>query len=82
MSELIRSHEAERRFEEMLDRVERGESFTIGRGDIPIARLVPVLHRGRAAVEQAISRLLELRKAHSPLGLNVRELRDGGRWSF
>lgn len=82
MSELIHRQDAERRFEELLDRVERGESFTIGRGDMPIARLVPVLHRDRAAVERAISRLIELRKSHSLLGLNVRDLRDESRRSF
>lgn len=79
MSKLIQSHDAERRFEELLDRVERGESFTIGRGGMAIARLVPALHRDKAAIEQATSRLLELRKSNSLRGLNVRELRDEGR---
>lgn len=48
----IKTGEAKTRLSELLARVERGEEITIARGDVPVARLVPVAHRAdaRAAV--------------------------------
>lgn len=52
MGEVIKTGEAKTRLSELLARVEAGEEVTIARGDVPVARLVPVARRdnARAAV--------------------------------
>ena len=57
MGIVIKTGEAKTRLSELLARVEAGEEVTIARGDVPVARLVPVAWRGdaRAAVADILA---------------------------
>lgn len=57
MGVVIKTGEAKTRLSELLARVEAGEEVTIARGDIPVARLVPVARRdsARAAVADILA---------------------------
>jgi prevent-host-death family protein len=75
----VGTFEAKTHLSDLLDRVARGESITITRHGIPVARLVPPHQRDPGAVQAAIDRLLELRRRHTLGGLSARRLRDEGR---
>jgi prevent-host-death family protein len=57
MPTVIKTGEAKTRLSELLARVEAGEEVTIARGDVPVARLVPVARTGdaRAAVADILA---------------------------
>lgn len=40
--ETVKVHEAKTHFSALLARVEKGEEFVVARGDVPVARLVPI----------------------------------------
>lgn len=75
----VGTFEAKTHLSELLDRVAQGESITITRHGVPVARLVPPNTRDASSVGVAIQRLLELRKRHTLGGLSVKQLRDEGR---
>lgn len=53
MGIVIKTGEAKTRLSELLARVEAGEEVTIARGDVPVARLVPVARRDNALAAAA-----------------------------
>lgn len=53
--------EAKNKLSELLDRVERGEEFTITRHDQAVARLVPAKRPGREEAGKAIAAMRALR---------------------
>lgn len=57
MGAVIKTGEAKTRLSELLARVEAGEEVTIARGDVPVARLVPVARHdnARAAVADILA---------------------------
>ncbi len=57
MGVVIKTGEAKTRLSELLARVEAGEEVTIARGDVPVARRVPVTQRdnARAAVADILA---------------------------
>ena len=57
MGPVIKTGEAKTRLSELLARVEAGEEITIARGDVPVARLVPVARHdnARAAVADILA---------------------------
>ncbi len=57
MGVVIKTGEAKTRLSELLARVEAGEEVTIARGDVPVARLVPVARHdnARAAVADILA---------------------------
>jgi prevent-host-death family protein len=63
MPTVIKTGEAKTRLSELLARVEAGEEVTIARGDVPVARLVPVARTGdaRAAVADILAARAGLR---------------------
>lgn len=65
--------EAKNRLSELLDRVERGEEFTITRHDEPIARLVPARRPSREAARKAIESMRALRD-RNPVKVTTQEL--------
>lgn len=78
--ETIGAFEAKTKLASLLDRVARGERFTISRHGVPVAELVPVnvaIDRGR--LSRAIQELKEFRKGRSLVGLSVRDMIDDGR---
>ena len=65
--------EAKNKLSELLDRVERGEEFTITRHDEAIARLVPAKRPSREDAEKAIAAMRALR-ARSPGKVTTEEI--------
>jgi prevent-host-death family protein len=58
----IEASEAQTRLPQILDEVERGETFVISRDGRAIARLVPDVQCRQAEIDQAIAELGELRR--------------------
>jgi len=76
----VGAFEAKTHFAALLERVAKGESITITRRGMPVARLVPA-HAApdRARIRDAITRLEALSERHSLGGLDWKALRDEGR---
>ena len=71
-------HEARTQLSRLLDEVERGETITITRHGLPIARLVPVRGRQRS-VKEAIAALKAFRQGHTLGDITIKELIEEGR---
>ncbi len=76
--ETVGAFEAKTHLSSLLERVEKGERFTITRHGKPIARLVPVERRDPERIKAAIARMQEL-SAGLRLNSDWREFRDAGR---
>jgi len=65
----------------LLDRVERGETITITRHGVPVARLVPIPDVvDREKVRRAVDELKRFGKGtHLPKGVTIRDLINEGR---
>ena len=78
MAEDIGAYEAKTHLPALLERVARGERFTITKYGRPIARLVPVERIGPDRRREAIERLMRFREGQT-LDVPVRELINEGR---
>jgi antitoxin (DNA-binding transcriptional repressor) of toxin-antitoxin stability system len=67
------------RFEELLDRVERGESVTITQDGSAVAELIPVRIKQSRARAEVIAELLDFGKNRGLEGSSIREMIDDGR---
>jgi len=47
MEELVNTHDAKTRLSQLLARVEAGETVVIARGGKPVAKLVPIVTKGK-----------------------------------
>jgi prevent-host-death family protein len=74
----IGAFEAKTHLSSLLERVARGESFTITRHGKPVAQLVPAQKRDPERIKAAIHRMKELASGQT-LGGDWREFRDAGR---
>lgn len=74
----IGAYEAKTHLPALLERVERGEQFTITRHGRPIARLVPLGDSPQDA-SRLVEELRQIRSGARLRGLSVRKLRDAGR---
>ncbi|KYC40270.1 prevent-host-death protein [Scytonema hofmannii PCC 7110] len=77
--ESIGSYEAKTHLPSLLERVAKGEEFTITKHGVPIARLVPVEKEQQRDVRDVIEELKKFRKGHILGGLSVREMINEGR---
>lgn len=78
--ESVGSFEAKTHLPQLLERVARGEEFTITRHGKPIARLVPTATaRPKPDVHAAVEAMKQFRKGRSLAGLNVRDIIEEGR---
>lgn len=75
----IGSFEAKTHLSRLLAEVERGESITITRHGVPVARLVPIKDDTPDRRGEVIERIKTLRKGRTLGGLKVRELIEKGR---
>jgi len=73
------AYEAKTHLSELLRRVEKGESITITKYGVPIARLVPMAEEGKRDVADVIAAIQELRKGVTLGGLSIREMIEEGR---
>jgi prevent-host-death family protein len=74
----VGAFEAKTHLASLLQRVARGESFTITRHGAPVAQLVPVQKRDPERIKAAIQRIQEI-AAGQTLDGDWREFRDAGR---
>jgi prevent-host-death family protein len=73
------AYEAKTHLSQLLKRVEHGESITITRHGVPVAKLVPVEESKNLDVAKTIAALREFRKGHSLGGITIRDLIEEGR---
>lgn len=73
--EIVGSYEAKTHLSQLLDRVARGESFTITRHGTPVARLVPLEEKPRTDVRQVIEEIRRFRRER-PLRMSVAEIKE------
>jgi prevent-host-death family protein len=76
--ETVGAFEAKTHLSSLLERVAKGEAFTITRHGKPVAQLVPVERRNPDRIRAAIKRMKEI-AAVQTLGGDWREFRDAGR---
>jgi prevent-host-death family protein len=75
----IGGREARIHFSQLLEDVARGETITITRRGVPVARLVPTEENRRQKISEAIAELREFGRGHKLDGITIRELIDEGR---
>ena len=75
----IGAYEAKTHLPRLLDEVAQGETITITKHGVPIARLVPVRDAQRLTVREAIDALHEFSRGKTLGGLTIRKLIDEGR---
>lgn len=76
----VGSYEAKTRLPELLRSVEQGESITITRRGVPIARLVGIEHRFREDTDTIIARMKRARAGRPSVSAEeVLSARDQGR---
>ena len=78
MPEDIGAYDAKTHLPALLERVARGERFTITKHGRPIARLVPIEHNGPDRRRQTIERLKRFRESQT-LDIPVKQLISEGR---
>lgn len=77
--ERIGAYEAKTHLSQILDRVARGERFTIEKRGVPVAVLQPVGPQGRLTVSEAIAELESFCASHTLGDVTIRELIEEGR---
>ena len=75
----IGAYEAKTHLPRLLERVARGETFTITKHGRPVAVLAPVPGSMRMSVEEALAGLREFRSGRTLGTATVRELIEDGR---
>lgn len=80
--ESVGVYEAKTHLARLLERVRQGESLTITRHGLPVARLVPVAEDVQARARQAASRIRRRRErlALAPLADLVASIHEGHRY--
>lgn len=76
--ETVGAFEAKTHLSSLLERVEKGEAFTITRHGKPVAQLVPARRREPDRIRAAIQRMKAIADGQT-LGSDWREFRDAGR---
>ncbi|MBN1341496.1 MAG: type II toxin-antitoxin system prevent-host-death family antitoxin [Phycisphaerae bacterium] len=76
----VGAFEAKTHLSQLIDRVAKGERFTITRHGVPVAMLIPLAEEGPAReVGEIVEELARFRAAHPLEGISIRELIDEGR---
>ena len=75
----VGAYEAKTHLPALLERVERGETFTITRHGRPIAELRPAREGAGLTVDEALSGLRAFRSRRSLGGIAIRDLIEDGR---
>jgi len=73
------AYETKTHLAELLRRVQRGESITITKHGVPVAKLVPLDDEKKRNVAEAIAAIREFRNGHTLGGITIRELIEEGR---
>jgi prevent-host-death family protein len=75
----VGAYEAKTHLPRLLDEVARGETITITKHGVPVAKLVPPDEAVRRDVGEVIKALREFRKGKTLGGISIRELIEEGR---
>ncbi len=75
----IGTYEAKTHFSKLLDKVARGERFTIEKHGVPVAVLQPVEPRKQMPVSEAIAAMESFSATHTLGDVTLRELIEAGR---
>jgi len=70
----IGAYDAKTHLPKLLERVEKGERFVITRHGRPVAELVPIARRDRAAIARALADVRALRNRLSRKGLRLQRV--------
>jgi prevent-host-death family protein len=81
MGKAIGAYEAKTHLAGLLDRVAKGERFTITRHGVPVAELVPsgTGAQPRPDIDRVVAEFRRIRAQARPGGPSIRELIDAGR---
>ena len=74
--ETIGAYEAKTHLSRLLDRVEKGEGFTITKNGRPVARLVPITEKPQPDIERAIADIFAFRRERAGRGFSVQEIKE------
>jgi len=77
--ETIGAYEVKTHLSGLLRRVEKGESFTITKNGVPVARLVPFEEKPTPDLQQILEETRAFRKAHPLDGISIKDLINEGR---
>ena len=77
--EKLGAFEVKTHLSELLRRVEKGESFTITRNGVAVAKLVPIEEPSQPDLQQVLAETRAFRKAHPLGGVSIKELINEGR---
>jgi prevent-host-death family protein len=77
--ETLGSFEAKTHLSRLLDRVEKGETFTITKNGRPVAKLVPIQGQAEVDLQQVLAETRAFRKAHPLGGISTKDLINEGR---
>ncbi len=75
----VGAYEAKTHLAELLDQVGAGESITITRHGVPVARLCPAPDQPDSTIEETIGEIHRFRQTHSLRGLTVKDMIEEGR---
>jgi prevent-host-death family protein len=70
----IGAYDAKTHLPKLLERVEKGERFVITRHGRPVAELIPVAARDKAAIARAIAEVRAVRQRLARRGVRVRDV--------
>ncbi len=79
MTSSVSAYVAQTHFDELLERVARGERIIITKHHIPVAVIQPVPPAPAIPPEQTIAEIKALRRQYRLGGLDIRELKEEGR---
>src|SRR5438132_12505469 len=77
--ETVGASEVKTHLSGLLRRVESGESFTITKNGVPVARLVPIEEKPKPDLQQIAAETRAIRKAHPLNGISIKDLINEGR---
>ena len=75
----VGAYEAKTHLPQLLERVAKGEKFTITKHGVPVAMLVPARGARGLEVEEAVRKMLEFGKGRTLGDLTIREMIEEGR---
>lgn len=75
----IGAYEAKTHLSKLLERVSKGECFTITKHGVPLALLVPATPQQKMPVKEVIAEIYKFSSQHTLGGLSLREMIEEGR---
>jgi len=75
----VGAYEAKTHLPRLLEEVARGETITITKHGVPVARLVPAEEQPTRTTDEVIAELKEFRRTHKLGDVTIRELIEEGR---